>query len=151
MLPKKTTDEELKEERELNRELDAEMPTEGCQYCESARIKKTGFNHAGAIKYRCLDCGRQTSAGGRKFLIKSRARFDFVSDLFVAGHSIRYIAREAGMSKETVTKIRDLWCSKEKLKCGCGGKYGHRGWCSWRLQHSEKREAFMRKWHSTSE
>lgn len=65
------------------------------------------------------------------------------------GYSVREIARAFGLSKSVVHTISSEFLYEPDSKCKCGEPIGHRGWCSWRFKRSEKRQAFMDRWHST--
>jgi len=96
---------------------------------------------------RCAGCEYDDTVKGvvrmRKFM-RACAMLD-------KGYSIREVARMTGLAKQTVQTIKDQTAyylgEYDEVKCGCGGKAGHRGWCWWRLQRSPKRRAFLARWH----
>ncbi len=61
------------------------------------------------------------------------------------GGSLRGIARELGISKDTVSSYRKLWLSHDfKIDpCPCGQEAVHRGWCSVRFARSPRRQAVL--------
>jgi len=69
------------------------------------------------------------------------------------GNGIRKTSKETGVAKNTVTKIQRVVIA-EKITtdevipiCKCGQPVGHKGWCSYRLAESPKRQEFlMEKW-----
>lgn len=75
------------------------------------------------------------------------------------GHSMRSVARQTGVNKTTVWRLRtyideavadaayDPTLGISTPKCPCGQDSRHRGWCSWRFSKSKARKAFMREWH----
>lgn len=61
------------------------------------------------------------------------------------GYGIRTVAKMVGCSWITV---RRYWKVEgvRRGRCGCGDLASHNGWCSWRYQRSDLRQAFMCAW-----
>lgn len=79
-------------------------------------------------------------------------KVQMVVDRIQKGDSIRKTSRETGVSKTTVTNIQRVMVA-EKIErneavplCACGQPAGHKGWCSYRLAASPKRQQFLKEW-----
>lgn len=76
-----------------------------------------------------------------------------IFDCYCAGLSIRRTADVVGASRQTVQVYRQLYAQqladegRPQPNCQCGRVVGHRGWCTWRYQQSEKRQAFLKGWN----
>lgn len=74
-----------------------------------------------------------------------------VADLhkqILSGISIRKIAQLFGISINTVQRYRNIVIDsgEEIAQCKCGKPSGHKGWCSYRLEHSKARQLFLEGW-----
>jgi len=81
-----------------------------------------------------------------------------VFELLLEGYSGRETAKIAGVSKDVALTYRKILLKDiedykddpelvKSLTCPCGGPSGHRGWCSWRLQRSQARQAVLKRMH----
>lgn len=68
-----------------------------------------------------------------------------------SGASVREAAKEVGVAKKTVLRIRERIKEELPEKCGCGRPAGHKGWCKGRLAKSPERQAVVRGLHVKSE
>jgi transposase len=68
-----------------------------------------------------------------------------------SGESVREAAKEVGVAKNTVLRIRERIKEELPEKCGCGRPAGHKGWCKGRLAKSPERQAVVRGLHVKSE
>lgn len=62
--------------------------------------------------------------------------------LFAAGKSTREITAETGLTQRTLIKIRKTVAIPD---CGCGRPGGHDGWCKVRVERSQARQEFLKK------
>lgn len=72
------------------------------------------------------------------------ATLDFLNE----GLSNREVARQMGIHKDNVAKIRKQAKNDIGMTflCKCGLEGNHKGWCSHRYSMSEKRQDFINKW-----
>lgn len=87
---------------------------------------------------------------------KDFPRFERACELFHQGCTIREVAKSVGMAINTAMHVRRNCIEGGELsglppiKCPCGEPTGHRGWCSYRVSYSSKRQAFLKRWHTRS-
>ena len=79
-------------------------------------------------------------------------RFEQATVCIKEGRGNRETCRLAGMSKNTVAKLRAVLEQQNDgpFLCVCGKPATHQGWCSYRFAESLERRAFIRKWVSES-
>lgn len=71
-----------------------------------------------------------------------------IADLLRQGNNIRETSRLTGAAKNTVTSVyKEI---NEDLKCKCGKNLLHRGWCSFRVSKSKKRQIFLKQWNKNT-
>jgi hypothetical protein len=103
------------------------------------------YNNSNGPRARCMHkpCDFESTAKG----VIRMWKFQQACMLLDAGYSIREVARAVGHAKRTIEyfKAQLAYCPGEydEVKCGCGDKAGHRGWCVWRLTRSERRQAYL--------
>lgn len=57
------------------------------------------------------------------------------------------VCRETRLSKTTVAKLRNLLKEQGQVfYCQCGKDVSHKGWCTYRLNKSNKRKEFIKQW-----
>lgn len=69
---------------------------------------------------------------------------------FMRGISLRSVARQSGLSAVSIRKIyRKMKAAGmlQYVKCACGQQASHQGWCTYRFQRSERRQAYLAKMH----
>ncbi len=72
--------------------------------------------------------------------------YTLLYNLIIEGQSIRYIAKELNLAKNTVSRYRKM-IGIVPL-CACGQPATHQGWCKVRFQKSSSRQDFIKNWHS---
>jgi hypothetical protein len=84
---------------------------------------------------------------------KDPEKSDRVFDMFQQGATIREVCYIEGISRQTAQEYRASTLSVQEedglppILCPCGRPTGHKGWCSFRLQYSPKRQALLNRWH----
>jgi hypothetical protein len=63
-----------------------------------------------------------------------------ITDLLLSGLSIRKVMTLSGVSKQTINTYRN---SLTLPPCKCGQTMNHKGWCQWRVENSEARQAWL--------
>lgn len=97
-----------------------------------------GKSRNGAQRWRCTTClttwtdSPKALAGNQLTAEKAEA----LRVALLAGNSVRASARIAGVSKETAA----LYAEGRTVKCPCGQDASHRGWCSYRVSQSPRRQ-----------
>ena len=70
--------------------------------------------------------------------------YDTAAQMLINGESLRRVSELSGLARGTIARIRKLVAGRIK-PCGCGKPSGHRGWCSYLYQFSEKRQEVVKK------
>jgi len=114
--------------------------------CAHRDWQRYGRCRNGDQRLRCSGCGKTRLARPRvrKFgMYLSELKQGFLAAAFADGWGSGKAAELAGVAAMTARKFRRL-CGVAAI-CPCGDKAGHRGWCRCRLQHSPRRQEFLRQ------
>lgn len=69
------------------------------------------------------------------------------------GYCYRLSIRKAALFAGVAERTAEMWYRRFKrvmpVKCVCGKRLEHRGWCHYRFRRSEKRIAFMKEWNGS--
>jgi hypothetical protein len=109
--------------------------------CDHRDSKLHGFNRDGSQRFRCRDCGKTWQEPRITEYQKRRA--GIAVELQIPGETVRSICRRLGVAEMTV---RREMLKSGRAPCGCGRPGGHKGWCRFRYNRSEKRQQFIEQW-----
>lgn len=129
-----------------------------CPLCGSDEIKKFGMSWSHTQRFRCKACLRTFSEKPLPFLgidlsntrPSKRDKLKAVIIALLQGGTVRGVGRSHGLAVETVRKIyRQLKKAGilDHVRCACGQQASHQGWCSYRFNRSERRQAALARLH----
>lgn len=116
--------------------------------CHDHKWKRNGRDRNGTQVYRCIRCGitRYSQSERARPRYERTLKAVGVAEYFLRqGYSIRYAAVKAGVSKGTIELHCAATIADASLQCGCGQQRGHRSWCRWRYQQSERRRTIIKR------
>src|SRR5271156_5619045 len=112
-------------------------------------LRKFGHRGDGLQRFQCPACLTVICEPHQKYYFTPKQ----IVKLFKAWRQ-GLVVKEAGSAsgiKSTITIRKYFAAFRQEFGdsfCPCGKNALHRGWCSYRLQKSPKRQAFLKSWHT---